>query len=363
MLCSTDSAYLHTLLQALLGHSLFGNSKTDYLRNRCVTQVQYLALRESSEVEPSWLRLLDGQLVETRPWELASTNFAEPVEHASDASPSETPRLALAQPEAHCSNSSLHGTHSCSDGVCLFLPEISPFGGLFSFDDAGVATLVVLVVMLQQNFSPLLHATIDAFGDAASLYFFVITFFGTYVLFNYMTAIVCNSFAVTLGAKGQREHVMENGKSSGILVDQIAFQVENPNAHPNAGSMDGVATATAKPVIADVEEGILREDGAGLAYRRAAAARNSTGKRPEDSKRRTLMTLIARVSSAPVLRDATALSSRTSRTVIAFVRRKTGEHLNTCSLSVAWGRLSARAKEGKVGLCVRMYFVVVGLCE
>lgn len=44
-----------------------------------------------------------------------------------------------------------------------------PFDGLLSFDNAGLATLIVLLVMLQQDVSTLLHATVDSCGNSAGI--------------------------------------------------------------------------------------------------------------------------------------------------------------------------------------------------
>jgi hypothetical protein len=68
------------VLLALLGHSLFGNSRMDHLRNRCVATMP----NQSDRVAPSWqaqeagevgqdrfsgwTRTQDGRLVETVPW-------------------------------------------------------------------------------------------------------------------------------------------------------------------------------------------------------------------------------------------------------------------------------------------------------
>jgi hypothetical protein len=44
-----------------------------------------------------------------------------------------------------------------------------PFDGLLSFDNAGLATLIVLLVMLQQDVSTFLHATVDSCGNSAGI--------------------------------------------------------------------------------------------------------------------------------------------------------------------------------------------------
>ena len=41
--------------------------------------------------------------------------------------------------------------------------------GFLSFDSSWEAILVVFIVMLEQDFSPIQHATVDAFGDIAGM--------------------------------------------------------------------------------------------------------------------------------------------------------------------------------------------------
>ena len=51
--------------------------------------------------------------------------------------------------------------------VCLYLQDMPHFDGFLSFDSSWLAMMVVFIVMLQQDFSPIQHATVDAFGDVA----------------------------------------------------------------------------------------------------------------------------------------------------------------------------------------------------
>lgn len=51
--------------------------------------------------------------------------------------------------------------------VCLYLQDMPHFDGFLSFDSSWLAMMVVFIVMLQQDFSPIQHATVDAFGHVA----------------------------------------------------------------------------------------------------------------------------------------------------------------------------------------------------
>jgi hypothetical protein len=102
----------------------------------------------------------DGRLVERVPWakDGRATYVENSRENSSDNSRdnSRIPQtlLAVVQPEAYCSNQS-YGSHNCHtqhNQVCLYLREIEPLDGLLSFDNSDVATMIVIIVMLQQDF-------------------------------------------------------------------------------------------------------------------------------------------------------------------------------------------------------------------
>lgn len=53
--------------------------------------------------------------------------------------------------------------------VCIYLEDMPHLDGFLSFDSSWEAMLVVFIVMLQQDFSPIQLATVDAFGDIAGM--------------------------------------------------------------------------------------------------------------------------------------------------------------------------------------------------
>lgn len=75
----TCMLFVFVVLMALLGHSSFGTSKTDFLRNRCVVEtlprqglhIPFMELQEgqiASGRSSLWVHSDDGRLVETVPW-------------------------------------------------------------------------------------------------------------------------------------------------------------------------------------------------------------------------------------------------------------------------------------------------------
>jgi len=51
----------------------------------------------------------------------------------------------------------------------MYLEKMPQLDGFLSFDSSWEAMLVVFIVMLQQDFSPIQLATVDAFGDIAGM--------------------------------------------------------------------------------------------------------------------------------------------------------------------------------------------------
>jgi hypothetical protein len=51
----------------------------------------------------------------------------------------------------------------------MYLEKMPQLDGFLSFDSSWEAMLVVFIVMLQQDFSPIQIATVDAFGDIAGM--------------------------------------------------------------------------------------------------------------------------------------------------------------------------------------------------
>jgi len=277
-------------------------------------------LQETGELNTHWVRTEDGDAVETAPWVLS-----EKYDNLNDSYAIKI-RLAIAQPEAHCSNTSSPGSYMCSSKeACLRLPEISPFPGLLSIDDAGVATLVVLVVMLQNNFSTLLHRTIDAYGNIAALYFFGIIVLGTFVLLNYLTALVCNSFASVVHGNGQRDDTMNNSKQSGILFDQIAFQVEAPAAKTRTfNNGDSKLLVDSDTASTTDKQGMLHADKVVPGAKSAPDGQISISKRQEDSKRQTIALLLTKMSDTRVFRGLSAVCSKAYKAVGESLSLRTG---------------------------------------
>ena len=76
------------------------------------------------------------------------------------------------QPESHCSNVTTFGSYGCrsDDGqMCVYLKDIEPLGGFLSFDNAGVASIAVFLLMLQENLSSMVNSTVDSFGEIAGI--------------------------------------------------------------------------------------------------------------------------------------------------------------------------------------------------
>jgi len=59
---------------------------------------------------------------------------------------------------------------------------------------------------------------------------FFVTLFGTYVLLNYLTALVCNSYAASQGALLNLEKDKHKCATEALLLDQVVFDVD-PSSH------------------------------------------------------------------------------------------------------------------------------------
>ena len=252
---------IFVMLMALLGKNFFGTPKSlSSLRNRCVTQVCGRPGMETPEQGQTWesrssrwITTDDGRIVDSVAWAVDCDELAQPS-------------LAIVQPESHCSNSSdatsgLYHCHADGGEVCLHLDGVSPLRGFLSFDNAGVATAIVLLVMLQQDFTPIQHAIIDVFGHVAVAWFFFVIMIGTYVLLNYLTALLCNSYQVTHGTRAICNRDDSSRKGSNVLLLEglnQSVEIGEPCSHSSKHHNHDSAVAV-EWVGVDVEDSDVTE--------------------------------------------------------------------------------------------------------
>lgn len=96
------------------------------------------------------------------------------------------------------------GAYRCDAGeVCLrsgSLPAgttlLTPFDGVYGFDNAGIGLYTVITAIFLEGWSPILFALNDAGGAAYNWLFFVLLIgFGTFVLLNLFTGILAVEYA------------------------------------------------------------------------------------------------------------------------------------------------------------------------